>query len=60
MMCLYGTAVYERSALMATKKTMRVSSHMGGSGSEYNGRRLNAPLPPELRKKYAKKTAKKK
>lgn len=45
---------------MATKKTRRVSSHMGGSGSEYNGRNLTAPLPAELRKKYAKKATKKK
>ena len=44
---------------MATTKSNKVASHVGGDGSEYNGRKLTAPLPQRLRKKYSKPTNKK-
>ncbi len=38
---------------MAADKKRRVSSHMGGDGKDYNGKKLTAPLTPAERKKYA-------
>ena len=46
---------------MAEKKNKRVSSHMGGSGREYNGlTNLTAKMTPEMKKRLASKKRKSK